>query len=215
MDSTFGTGGEVLLTLGGNSVAKSVAIAPDGKLVVPGAYNGIGEFAVARFNNDGSFDTTFGAGGIVTTDIGDGASGSRAVALQSNGDIVVAGSAYLGGTPNFAVARYLPSAPQVGSFTASPNPVPSGSNLALTASGITDGNPNGTVTQVAFYRDSNGDGKLDANDALLGYGSQSNGVWAFSFSTTGLTAGTYTLFAQAKDSFGVLGDPFALALTVQ
>jgi hypothetical protein len=45
---------------------------------------------------------------------------------------------------------------------------------------------------------------------LLGYGTQtSTGTWTFTFSTTGLTAGTYTCFAQAEDSFGVLSDPLA------
>jgi hypothetical protein len=47
-------------------------------------------------------------------------------------------------------------------------------------------------------------------DSFLGYGVQTSpGVWALTFSTAGLTSGTYTLFAQAKDSCGVFGDPLA------
>jgi hypothetical protein len=39
-------------------------------------------------------------------------------------------------------------------------------------------------------------------------------MWTFTFSTAGLTSGTYTLFAQAKDSYGVFGDPFPITETV-
>ncbi len=61
-----------------------------------------------------------------------------------------------------------------------------------------------------------GDGKLDSGDKLLGYAIQASpGVWTLTFSTTGWAAGTYTLFAQAEDSYGIFGDPFAITLTVQ
>ena len=50
-----------------------------------------------------------------------------------------------------ALVRFLGSAPQVGSFAASPDPVPSGGSTTLTASNLSDGNPGATITQVAFY----------------------------------------------------------------
>jgi hypothetical protein len=71
---------------------------------------------------------------------------------------------------------------------------------------------------VAFYLDSNNDGKLEpGTDALLGYATQSSpGVWTLTDSSAfGLTKGTYTLFARAEGSDGVFGDPVALTLTVQ
>jgi hypothetical protein len=78
---------------------------------------------------------------------------------------------------------------------------------------VQDLNAGGAITQVAFYEDSNGDGKLDAADTLLGYGTQANtGTWTFTFTFS--SAGTDTLFAQAKDSYGVLSDPLALDLEV-
>ena len=55
---------------------------------------------------------------------------------------------------DFLVARYLSSEPQIGSFTANPNPVTAGSSVTLTASLVTDGNPNSAIGQVAFYVDS-------------------------------------------------------------
>jgi hypothetical protein len=62
--------------------------------------------------------------------------------------------------------------------------------------------------------DSNGDGKLDSGDTLLGYATQTSpGVWTYSF-TANLTTGSYTLFAQAQDNYGALGDPFAATLQV-
>ena len=83
----------------------------------------------------------------------------------------------------------------------------------LTASNLTDTNPGATITQVAFYYIDN-----SGNQHLLGYAAQTSpGVWTLSFSpsTSGLTSGTYTLLAQAEDSYGVFSDPFALTLTVQ
>ena len=65
---------------------------------------------------------------------------------------------------------------------------------------------------MAFYYIDN-----SGNQHLLDYAQTSPGVWMLSFSpsTFSLTSGTYTLFAQAEDSYGVFSDPFALTLTVQ
>jgi hypothetical protein len=74
----------------------------------------------------------------------------------------------------------------------------------------------GTVTQVAFCVDSNGNGVPDAGDTLLGYGSQSStGTWTFMFLTAGWATGSYTLFAQAEGSYGAFSDPFTLDLAPQ
>src|SRR5215218_1763856 len=67
LDTTFGDGGKVLVTLNAaGDLLTSVAILTDGKIVAAGALNqnnsNVG-FLVARFNSDGSLDTTFGSGG--------------------------------------------------------------------------------------------------------------------------------------------------------
>jgi uncharacterized delta-60 repeat protein len=205
LDTTFGTGGEVITSTNGPS---SIAIAADGKLVV--AANSNSAQAVFRFNADGSVDSTFGTGGIVTTAIGAGDSYATSVALQSNGDIVTVGYATNSTKSLFTVARYLPSEPEIGSFTANPNPVTSGSSVTLTASAITDANPNSTVRQVAFYYyDGNG------NQVTLGtVTTGSGGAWTLNYTVT-LAPGTYTVYAQAEDSYNVLGDPIGLPLQVQ
>jgi uncharacterized delta-60 repeat protein len=107
-DTSFGDGGKVLTPLAtarSLDVAKAVAIQPNGRIVVVGSSNAGGstDFAVARYNRNGSLDRTFGAGGIVLTD----ASGERGtdvafdVAVQADGKIVVAGSG-----DGFTVVRY-------------------------------------------------------------------------------------------------------------
>jgi hypothetical protein len=132
------------------------------------------------------------------------------VMIQTDGKIVVAGSAFINPKDNFMLARYGPSAAQIGSVTASPNPVTAGSNVTLTASNITLADPNSTIMKVAFY-------SIDRSGAQqqLGTGTQTSlGVWTFTF-TVNLAPGSYTLFAQAEDSDGIFSDPLALSLTVQ
>jgi uncharacterized delta-60 repeat protein len=216
LDSAFASNG--LLTVTSNSPywdagLNDVAIAGDGKIIAAGFSHHDGgsssdkDITMIRVNAlDGSLDATFGSGGIVYTAITSGADVANAMALQSDGKIVLAGT---------VLARYLPSSPQVGSMTASSNPVAAGNPVTLTAGNITDANPGAAITQVAFYVDSNGDGKLDSTtDTLLGYATQTSpGVWTFTF-TVSLAPGTYKLFAQAEDSYGVFSDPIALNLQV-
>jgi uncharacterized delta-60 repeat protein len=198
--------GYVTLAVG----AGAVQVQSNGMIVVATASaSNFAEVGVTRLLSDGSLDTSFGTGG--TTQVPSSSPAfTRDLAIQPDGDIVLAG---IGGS--FELARFLPSQPQIGSFTASPTPVTASSSLTLTAGNIVDANPGATITQVAFYVDGNGDGRLQpGTDILLGYGTQiSPGVWTFTF-TVNLTPGTYTLFAQAEDNYGVFGDPLALTLQV-
>src|SRR6185503_11534416 len=95
LDPTFGTGGVVVTDLEGGShdVATAVAVQPDDKIVVAGTC-GIDPFriAVTRYEADGSLDTNFGTGGHTCTTFPDGSAVAYAVALQSDGKIVVAGN---------------------------------------------------------------------------------------------------------------------------
>lgn len=94
----------------GNSRANAVAIQNDGKIVLAGqavdSSNHV--FAVVRFNTDGSLDTTFSNDGIVTTYLGSYLSWAYAIAIQSDGKIVVAGEYDGGNISNldFAIVRY-------------------------------------------------------------------------------------------------------------
>jgi len=108
LDNTFGTGGKVTTAIGtGTDRGYSVAIQSDDKIVVAG-YAHIGstdDFAVVRYNSDGTIDTGFGTNGKVTTVVGTGADWGYSVALQLDGKIVVAGFATMANN-NIAVVRY-------------------------------------------------------------------------------------------------------------
>jgi uncharacterized delta-60 repeat protein len=116
LDAGFGSGGEVTTDFGFHQYdrAHAVALQTDGKIVVVGtAYSsGTGNnFALARYNTNGSLDTSFGSGGEITTDFSKGDDQAFAVALQPDGKIVVAGYAYNNPKTNydFALARYTAS----------------------------------------------------------------------------------------------------------
>src|SRR5206468_6550707 len=68
LGTTFGTGGLVRTDFGGIGRASALILQPDGKLVAAGGADG--DFALARYNADGSLDASFGAGGLVRTDVG-------------------------------------------------------------------------------------------------------------------------------------------------
>ena len=117
LDLGFNGLGYVVTNVGTVDQAYDVAVDSNDKVVVAGfAYsNGSGsrEFAVVRYNDDGSLDDTFGAGGKVMTDIGGAGLDDtvNAVAIQPNDKIVVAGTTAVdavtpAGTADFAVARY-------------------------------------------------------------------------------------------------------------
>jgi uncharacterized delta-60 repeat protein len=112
LDPTFGNGGVVTTDFFANrDEASAVALQRDGKLVVAGTARGGDtgpDFAVARYNRDGTLDATFGVGGIVTTDLSGGFDQATGVALQATGKIVVAGETRGAGTAglDFALVRY-------------------------------------------------------------------------------------------------------------
>jgi uncharacterized delta-60 repeat protein len=112
LDTSFGSGSEVLTNPSPRlDYLLGEVSQPDGKIVVVGYSDPTGTFSqlvVARYNTDGTLDSTFGSNGLVFTQIGisDGAS---SVALQSNGDIIVGGSAEdQNFQQNTLLVRYLP-----------------------------------------------------------------------------------------------------------
>ena len=123
LDAGFGSGGLVttdfLSNVTGNE-AHGVAIQSDGKIVVVGfAVVGLTpknlsnfDFALARYNSNGTLDASFGTGGKVTTDFNGVADRAFAVAIQTDGKIVVAGDvgfdtpSGVGAGADFGLARY-------------------------------------------------------------------------------------------------------------
>ncbi len=95
LDASFGTGGVSMWDLtGSDDILGDLAIQLDGKILAIGTVYPVhyGDFLVQRYNSDGSPDMTFGPGGWVATDFGWGdRDGARAVVIQPDGRIVVAG----------------------------------------------------------------------------------------------------------------------------
>ena len=116
LDSTFGAGGRVVTDFNlSTDIANAVALQADGKLVVVGdtyTSNDFSDedFAVARYNPDGTLDASFGSNGRVTTDFPGLAAVASSVLVQPDGKILVAGGAFplftfLG---NMELVRYNP-----------------------------------------------------------------------------------------------------------
>ena len=111
LDGTFGAGGRVIAPIGsGDDCAFALALQSGMILAAGCASNGTNdEFAVARFDDDGSLDATFGSGGVATTPIGSGDACAGALALQSDGKLVAAGGTSVTAPdwpPRIALTRY-------------------------------------------------------------------------------------------------------------
>jgi len=109
VDTSFASG-KVITTVGvSEDYAEALAVQPDGKVLVVGRSAGATntDFAVVRYNRDGDLDTGFGTGGKVTTPVNAGSDEAYAVALQSDGKILVAGTTETtANSYDFALVRY-------------------------------------------------------------------------------------------------------------
>jgi len=110
LDKTFSNDGVVTTQIGrDDDQAQAIALQENGKIIVAGyAFNGQdSDFALARYNSDGSLDLEFGLGGIVVLPIGSGNDIAHAVAVQVDGSILIAGSASGTSGSVGAIARIL------------------------------------------------------------------------------------------------------------
>ena len=91
LDTSFSGDGKQTTDFGfrGDEEASGVALQADGKIVAVG-HDGSGHFALARYNTDGTLDTSFSGDGTETTDLG-GTAQASGVALQADGKIVAVG----------------------------------------------------------------------------------------------------------------------------
>lgn len=130
VDSGFGANGKTLIDFGGvpitdaNGVAFAALIQPDGKIVAGGTASkadGKEAIALARYNSNGTLDTSFGTNGKVSTDFSHPNAAARAFGLQADGKILSSGT--VGTNPvtwsdfyqpddptqDFALARFNPN----------------------------------------------------------------------------------------------------------
>jgi len=111
LDASFGNQGVVTTSFTATTAATQVVVQPDGKIVLAGD-GGVkggqyyGAFELARYNADGSLDTSFGQQGKVTTFFGRFQVSTQALLLQANGELIVAGDIPLVGPQEWLMARY-------------------------------------------------------------------------------------------------------------
>jgi uncharacterized delta-60 repeat protein len=241
LDTGFGGNGIVVTSFSGSDAANAVAITPDNKVVVAG-YDNNADFAVVRYNSDGTPDTVsdsdplthFDVDGKLTTDFGSSSDQARAVAVQSNGKIIVGGYT-IGATTSsdFALVRYNTDGSLDGGFDGD------GKNTTV----ITAGNssdiinslaiqPNGkivaggltvvgTSTDYAMTR-YNGNGTLDStfgsgglvvtgigttSDEIKGVGIQADGkIVAGGYSNLSVTDAEFSLARYSSSSLSFTWD---------
>ena len=222
LDTGFGSGGKVNTPFGSSTdSASAVAIQSDGKIVVAGSsFNGANfDFALARYNTDGSLDASFGTNGKVTTDFSNRDDNAYAVAVQSNGKIVAVGRGSNGSNYDFALARYNTDGMLDASFGTGGKvmtPIGSGDDIAravavqsdgrIVAAGRSAGSSKVDFAVVRYLGDAvamrpaqfdfDGDGKTDY--AVF---RPSSGIWYLQQSISGFTG----------FQFGVSTDKLTLA----
>ncbi|WP_327593710.1 calcium-binding protein [Streptomyces chartreusis] len=114
LDPTFDGDGRVVTDFGGYDESRGTALQPDGKIVTVGLVqpyeSGEVDFALARYNPNGTLDSGFGTGGKVITDVRGSEDYANGVAVQADGKIVVVGRTSDPETlnPEFTVVRYNP-----------------------------------------------------------------------------------------------------------
>ncbi|MFT3681548.1 MAG: T9SS type A sorting domain-containing protein [Ferruginibacter sp.] len=108
-DNIFGVNAVASTSFGMAEVCSAVSLQADGKIVIAGLMvdgNYFFNFLIARFNNDGTPDNTFGDNGKQVTDFMAESNTASALTFQPDGKIIVTGRCYLNGRNNFAIARY-------------------------------------------------------------------------------------------------------------
>lgn len=195
LDLSFDADGKVTTYIGTNSEASSVAIQSDGKIVVAGANENFPdtEFALVRYNTNGSIDLSFDTDGIVTTAMGGTSIIYPSVAIQSDGKIVIVGFSQNGLTDDIGLVRY-------------------NTNGSLDLSFDTDGKV--TTTNYGYYYNSiviQSDGKILVTGLSF---NGSNGLFALlRYNTNGSLDLTFDTDGIVTTAVGTLHDiPFAVAL---
>jgi len=211
LDTTFSGDGKQTTDAGGDNGSEGgLAIQSDGKIVMAGyAWNGTDrEFAIYRYNTNGSLDTTFSGNGIAIGNFGlNRFDVTRDLAIQSDGKIIVVGNSSdeNGDNFDFAIARLNPNGTADTTF--------SGDGRQLTNFGELDAvysvalQPNGKIV-VAGYRSG-----AQSQFAIVRY--NPNGSLDTSFNGTGRKAFSITsgfdswakdVIVQSDGKIVVLGD---------
>lgn len=114
LDTTFGTSGIITETFGTAAAFWDVAVQPDDKILAAGQTNGNG-MLIARYNSDGTLDTSFANDGVFTMgEVGYPGKTIAEIALFDDGKIVAAG---VEGEPGIAAQQLIVVLQPDGSFS--------------------------------------------------------------------------------------------------
>ena len=188
MDSSFGINGIAADDLGGtDSWPVSLAVQPDGKILLSGGWGGPeGDFLLARYLADGTLDGSFGSGGYVINAVNPGNDSGNDIAVLGDGRVLVAGDAFVGSNYDFAVMRFLADGTLDTSFgTAGTTFIP-----------VVPGNSQDYCTALLVQPD----GKLVLAGSIAAFGSwrqalarcDADGALDISFGTSGITTETFS-----------------------
>lgn len=112
LDSTFGTNGIIMTDFGTlYDCGYSIFMQSDGKIIVAGQGSNFStyDFAMARYKNNGSLDSTFGLNGKIITDLLGYNDFAKSVYIQNDGKILIAGHSNNGTLYPFSLVRYTNS----------------------------------------------------------------------------------------------------------
>jgi uncharacterized delta-60 repeat protein len=199
IDTTFGTDGGVSTTIGTFASVYALALQSDGKIVAAGyTYDGSNNnFALARYNTDGTLDTTFGTDGIVVT-AGSGDDSAKALGIQSDGKIVAAGYTEVGGNKCFAVVRYNADGSRDTTFGTDGG--------VITAIGSSDDEINALRIQSNGYIIVAGESKNSSNYDIALARYNSKGVLDTTFGTGGIVITAIGSGDDKAYALGILSD---------
>jgi uncharacterized delta-60 repeat protein len=161
LDSSFNHSGKATTFIAYHDAAQSVAIQPDGKIIVGGwSYNGSTEdFALARYSPNGTLDRSFNGTGTVTTHVGN-SSYCFSLALQGDGKIIAAGRINLFGFQNHsALVRYLPDGSLDTTFNQTGKIITLIGNYSDQVGAVAF-QPDGKIVVAGSSADTNGEGRF-------------------------------------------------------
>ncbi len=212
LDTSFGNAGVKMENIGTRDwdFGRSVAVQADGKILVAGSADTgvIGsdrDFALVRYNSDGSLDTTFSDDGKQTTNIGGSSSSNdvgHSVTAQSDGKILVAG--LTGASNEIAVVRYQADGSLDTTF----------SNDGVQTTGITAGGVSkiGAETCSVIIQS---DGKILVAGTQRNYGTGFNNFALARLNTDGSLDATFNEDGKLTTAIGSSSDSYAQSIVLQ
>lgn len=104
LDTTFDGDGKVTADISGSDLGRAISLLPDGRILLAG--DSASDMSIARFNTDGSLDTTFDGDGKVTTDVNSSTDNGHSVTVQQDGKVLVSGYSSTSAGTDASLLRY-------------------------------------------------------------------------------------------------------------